>query len=245
MSGTWIILGASSSLAKAFSRHAATYGSSLILAGRDMPEINTLAADLCLRGAPSVQTLPFDATDPQNLPALMDAAAAAQGPVSVYMAIGQMPEEGGMRIDPELCAQMIAANYTGAVLALNSLLPLFQAQQAGRIIIIGSVAGDRGRKKNYLYGSSKAGLHVYAEGLAAHLSAYNVPVLLVKPGVMDTAMTWGLQNPPLPLGLPPGLAAACWKKSVNGGVLYYPWFWKHIMLIIRHLPRAIFNRLNF
>lgn len=243
--GTWIILGATSAMARAFTRKAASEGYALILAGRDVNELNLLAEDASLRGAAMATVLRYDASDPAALAELATAAKTAVLPINLYVAVGQMPDEALMRVDPELCANMIDTNYTGIVLAINALLPTFESQQSGQIILLGSVAGDRGRKKNFIYGSSKAGLHAYASGLAAHLSLFKVPVLLVKPGVIDTAMTWGLKNPPVPLGTPEGLADACWKKAPKGGVLYYPWFWWGIMMMIRHLPRQIFNKLNF
>ncbi len=243
--GTWIILGATSAIARAFARKAASQGCALVLAGRDVNELNALAVDAGLRGAPMVHTLRFDANDPAAIAELAATAKTAVLPISVFLAFGQMPDETLMRIDPVLCAQMIDTNYTAAVLALNAVLPTFENQQSGSIVVLGSVAGDRGRKKNFLYGSSKAGLHAYTGGLAAHLSAFKVPVLLVKPGVIDTAMTWGLKNPPVPLGSPEGLAEACWKRAPKGGTMYYPWFWWGIMTLIKHLPRQIFNKLNF
>jgi decaprenylphospho-beta-D-erythro-pentofuranosid-2-ulose 2-reductase len=245
MSGTWIILGANSALAKAFSRHAATQGARLLLAGRKVDELNTQTEDLRLRGASDIRTLKFDARDDQDRKALLATLPELTAPISIYWAIGSMPEEADMRADAALCRSMLDNNYSSAVLTLSALLPQLETQKAGAVIILGSVAGDRGRKKNFIYGSSKAGLAAYAQGLAAHLSAFRVPVLLVKPGVMDTPMTWGKKNPPLPLGAPEGLAKACWRRAKNGGTLYYPWFWQIIMLAIMHLPRKIFNKLNF
>lgn len=245
MSGTWLILGATSAIARAFARKAASEGAFLILAGRDAGEIGLIAADCKLRGAGGATVLVFDATSTSDLKKLVTATEAAPKPLSIFLAFGAMPEEGTLRTSPDLCAKMIATNYTGAVLAIDSLLPQLEAQKAGAVVIIGSVAGDRGRKKNFRYGSSKAGLHAYAQGLGAHLSGYNVPVTIVKPGVIDTAMTWGLKNPPVPVGSPDGLASACWKKAPGGGTLYFPWFWWGIMGLIIHLPRRIFNKLNF
>lgn len=245
MSGTWIILGATSGMARAFARKAAEEKCALLLAGRDQNELNILAADLHLRGSPDVSVINFDARDKHSRTALVEKTKDLPGPISVFLAFGTMPPEEALRHEPDLCAEMMAANYIGAALVLNALTPLFEARKSGSVIVLGSVAGDRGRKKNYLYGSSKAGLHAYVQGLAAHLSDFNVPVLLVKPGVIDTGMTWGLKNPPLPLGTPEGLATACWAKAQKGGVLYFPWFWRFVMLAIIHLPRKIFNKLNF
>ena len=244
MSGSWLIIGATSSLATAFARKAATQGCHLLLAGRDEMELSTLAADLKLRGAPSASTLTLDTANP-DLAKLLRHTETLPRPLSVYYAAGIMPEETKLKLEPALSTQMIAVNYTGAALICDALLPQLEAQKAGAVVLIGSVAGDRGRKKNFRYGATKAALAAYAQGLAAHLSSLKVPVLLVKPGVMDTAMTWGLKGPPLPLGTPEKLAETCWKQAGKGGTLYFPWFWRFILLIILHLPRQIFNRLNF
>ncbi len=247
MSGSWIILGATSTIARAFAREVARQrGVTLLLAGRAVTEIEADAADLRLRThAADVQVIPFDARDTASFQALAQRAQTLPRPVSVFLAFGAMPPQEEMIADAKLCASMITATYTGAVQVLNALTPLLEAQKAGSVVVLGSVAGDRGRKKNYLYGSAKAGLHAFTQGLAARLSGSGVSVLLVKPGVIDTAMTWGLKNPPLPLGQPDGLARACLRRARKGGVLYYPWFWRWVMLIILHLPRRIFNRLNF
>jgi short-subunit dehydrogenase len=244
MSGSWLIIGATSSIAAAFARKAAAEGCHLLLAGRDEAELQLQAADLKLRGAASASTLVLDVTKP-DLAQLQRHTETLPRPLSVYYAAGLMPEEAALRIEPELHQQMITTNYGGATQILDALLPQLEAQRAGAVILIGSVAGDRGRKKNFRYGATKAALAVYAQGLAAHLSGFNVPVLLVKPGIIDTAMTWGLKNPPLPAGPPSALATACWQRAPKGGNLYFPWFWRFIMLIIVHLPRQIFNRLNF
>lgn len=247
MGGSWIILGATSPIARAYASLVASEGDThIILAGRDSVEMEASAMDMRMRdGAADVQVMAFDANDGNSYAALAERAETLPKPVNVFLAFGQMPEQDAMLAHPAVCAQMIAATYTGAVLALNALTPFFERQKGGEIVVLGSVAGDRGRKKNYLYGSAKAGLHAYVQGIAARLSSFGVRVLLVKPGVIDTGMTWGLKNPPLPLGTPEGLALAIRKKSRRGGVLYFPWFWRYIMLVITHLPRFIFNRLNF
>jgi short-subunit dehydrogenase len=244
MTTTWIILGASSALAKAFAREGASHGARLLLAGRKMDELEAQAQDLRLRGAPEVGIISFDARDPHCRAALV-AKASTLPSIRLYWAVGQMPDEALMRHDANLCAQTLDANYNAAILTINALLPQLEQQKSGAVVILGSVAGDRGRKKNFIYGSSKAGLAAYTQGLSAYLSDFNIPVLLVKPGVMDTPMTWGKKGPPLPLGAPEGLAKACWKRAAKGGVLVYPWFWRFIMLAIVHLPRKIFNKINF
>lgn len=242
---TWIVIGATSGLARAFIRQVALRGDALVLVGRRESDLLALAQDALIRGAGAAQVLVSDLTSGQ-MPAQMAALAEQiSGPIGVYCAAGLMPDEAQMRQNPALCAQMMATNYSGPVTAINALLGVIEQRPGSRIILIGSVAGDRGRKKNHLYGSSKAGLAAYAQGLAAYLSAAGIPVLLVKPGVMDTEMTWGQAGPPLPKGSPDALAKACLKRAGKGGTLYFPAFWAPIMLMIKHLPRVIFNRLNF
>lgn len=249
--GSWIILGATSVVARAFARQRAAEGVSLLILARDDAELSALQTDLVLRGAAKVETTIGDISSLEVQAEIARKAATLPGPVSLFSAIGLMPDHQEMLKEPELLASMMTANTTALMQMTNRLIPLFEDQQAGAIVLLGSVAGDRGRKKNFLYGASKAGLATYAQGLAAHLSAFHVPVLLVKPGVLDTAMTWGLKNPPLPLGQPEGLAHAISRrlaKSRNGsggGSLYYPWFWFGIMTAIKHLPTKIFNKLNF
>lgn len=244
MSGAWLVLGATSPLARAFAIEAADHGAKLFLAARDADELATIAGDLRVRSNIPVETLAFDAGDAASVEKLAAWALEQSGPVSVFAGHGIMPDEKDVQADAKLAAQLWEVNCLSIVRLLNRLTPKFEAE-GGSIVVIGSVAGDRGRKKNYQYGASKAGLAGYIEGLGARLSANNVSVLLVKPGVMDTGLTWGLPTPPLPLGSPEGLARAIWLRTRRGGTLYYPWFWFFIMQIIRQLPNAIFNKLNF
>lgn len=251
-SGSWIILGATSAIAQAFAREVVRTTSArkepvppLLLAARNTAALDADAAHLRLTTPARIETVVFEAGNTANLETLVETARRLPAPINVFVALGAMPEQDAMRQDSTLFNRMVLATYTGPVQVLNALTPLLEAQRGGAVILLGSVAGDRGRKKNYLYGSAKAGLHAFTQGLAAHLSSFSVSVLLVKPGVIDTAMTWGLKNPPLPLGTPEGLARACLRRASRGGVLFYPWFWRWIMLIITHLPRRIFNKLNF
>lgn len=247
--GSWIILGATSPVAKAFARELAGRGLHLLVSARDAGELQNLSADFLMRGATSAHAIAGDITDLLVQEQIAHKARELPGPVSVFVATGIMPEQAAMLADAALCGAMMTTNATALMQMTNRLLPLLEDQQAGAVVLLGSVAGDRGRKKNFLYGASKAALAAYAQGLAAHLSGFHVPVLLVKPGILDTAMTWGLKTPPVPLGQPEGLASAILKRlrhgAKAGGSLYYPFFWWGIMMLIRHLPTKIFNKLNF
>lgn len=248
---TWLILGASSGLAREFARLAAQAGCDLILAGRDIDDLHIAAADLRLRGAASAQVLRFDARAIDEHAALAEAVALSlHGPLCLLVAFASFPAHEQMERFPGLAAQTIEAGLTGAVSVLLALTPLIEQREPAlrarsRIVIVGSVAGDRGRRRNYIYGAAKAGLAAFASGLRARLAVSNVPVTLIKPGPLDTAMAYGRAGGrKLPSAA--GCALACWRAAQRGrSVLYYPRRWGPIMAVVRALPEAIFKRLDF
>ena len=245
MTDHWLILGASSSIARAFTREVASRGAAITLAGRDAADLEATAADAQLRGAVSARVLLCDAADPASRAAFLAQAGLADSMLNVFLAIGNMPDQDAMDADPRLLASMIEANYGGPVALLQGLASSFEAQRGGRIVVLGSVAGDRGRRKNYLYGSAKAALARYAEGLRARLHPAGATVTLVKPGFVDTAMTWGL--PGLFLVATPEACARAMLRAAERGVatLYVPFFWRFIMLVIQHIPAGVMKKLKF
>jgi len=241
----WLILGASSAIARAFAREAARSGAAVTLAGRDLDDLQASAEDARLRGAPQARVLACDAVDPASRAACIANASVPGTTLNVFLAIGHMPEQAAMDTDAALLAHMIESTYAGPVALLQGLAPALEQQRGGRVVVVGSVAGDRGRRKNYLYGSAKAGLATYVEGLRARLFPSGASVTLVKPGFVDTAMTWGL--PGLFLVASPQAAAAAMMRAAQRGAaeIYHPFFWRFIMLVIRHLPATVMKRLNF
>ena len=184
-------------------------------------------------------------TDPDSRAKCIEIAAVPGTKLNVFLAFAQMPDQEAMDRDPTLAYQMIDATYSGPVALLHALAPAFEQQRCGRIVIVGSVAGDRGRRKNYLYGSAKAGLAAYAEGLRARLLRYGVSVTLAKPGFIDTSMTWGLRGSFL-LARPDKCALAILRAAERGRAeIYYPFFWWFIMLVVRHIPGFVMKRLQF
>ena len=156
-----------------------------------------------------------------------------------------MPPNAAAERDVALAMQTVEATYTGAASVLLHLAPILEAQKGGRVIVVGSVAGERGRAKNYIYGSAKAGLHTFTEGLRARLWRAGVTVTLVKPGYLDTAMTWG-QGGHFLVATPEDCAAACLRAAVKGRpVIYFPWFWRWIMLLIRAIPPGMLKKMKF
>ncbi|MFD2261696.1 SDR family NAD(P)-dependent oxidoreductase [Lacibacterium aquatile] len=242
---TWLILGATSPIARAFARHVAEAGGRVLLAGRDTQELARIAGDLTIRGAPEVLALPFDAADMGSHAGFASAVkeAAPAGSLDIYLGFGVMPEQTDMEADPALALSCIAGNYSGAVSVLLHLAPHLEAGHQGRVVVVGSVAGDRGRLKNHIYGSAKAGLATFAAGLRNRLNRSGVTVTTVKPGFLDTGMTWGL--PGIFLAAAPEDAARAMLKAALKGkeVVYVPFFWELIMLIIKSVPEKIFKKL--
>jgi short-subunit dehydrogenase len=239
MKSAWLILGASSAIARAFARRTAASGATVMLVARDGEDANALAADLVLRGSPSCRAIGFDG----------DIAAQfkefAQGAVpNVFLAFGTMPAQSEIDADPLALAQTLDVNFASPVALLHRLMPALEATPGGAIVALGSVAGDRGRLKNYVYGAAKAGLHTYLQGLRARGVRSGVQVVTVKPGFVDTAMTWGLPGMFL-VASPDAIAAACLDAvAKKRDVIYAPFFWWGIMTIIRHIPERIFKKLN-
>ncbi|MGH8529571.1 MAG: SDR family NAD(P)-dependent oxidoreductase [Nevskiales bacterium] len=242
---TWVVLGASSSIARAFARAAAESGSAVILAGRDQADMQASAADIRLRSGRSVEVLAFDASATGGHAGFVHRCRAlCNGRLNVFLAFGHMPAQAALDNDPQSLRTTIEANFLGAASILTQFAPVLEAQRAGHVVVIGSVAGDRGRLKNYVYGAAKAGLHAYAQGLRARLCRSGITVLTVKPGFIDTAMSYG--QPGLFLVAQPEALARAILGAVERGrlIMYYPWFWRWIMLVIRHIPERIFQRLN-
>ncbi len=244
MSETWIILGATSTMARALARVLAAQGDALLLAGRDMDDLDRLAADCRLRGAAEAQTVAFDARRPETFQTILDRAAAAKGTLNAAVFVGSMPDQSEIDADPALIDGTVTDSFTGPARFLQMLAPMLETRGAGCIVGVGSVAGDRGRLGNYVYGAAKAGFATYLAGLRNRLGRKGVHVLTVKPGPVDTAMTWGLGR--LPLMTTPDRVAADILKGVSKrrNVIYTAAIWRPVMAVIRAIPEPIFKKMS-
>jgi short-subunit dehydrogenase len=246
MSGgqTWLILGASSAIARALAREAAARGADIILAGRDDDDLRRTAADIGVAYGVHARTETFAALDHAGHRALAASLADIPGILNIALLFGIMPEQAAMDADPSLAAACLDANATGAISILHHIAPLLEARRAGMVVGFGSVAGDRGRLKNYVYGASKAALHTYLAGLRNRLGRSGVHVMTVKPGFVDTAMTFGLPGMFL-VAQPRDVARVCLNAAAKKrDVIYVPWFWWGIMSVIRGIPERLFKRLS-
>ena len=250
--GAVLVVGATSSIARAISEQFASAGYEIVLAGRDTGELERTAADLRVRCSARVRVTRFDATDFVSHDALVGQAgeSAPGGLGGVVVCHGYMAEQLEAENDFDLARRMIEVNYTSAVSLLERAAARFEATTPPEgtpprfICGLSSVAGDRGRRSNYLYGSTKAAFSTYLQGLSDRLSSSGVHVLTVKAGPIDTAMTFGRRHGFL-LAQPHRVAEDVYRAVVKGrNVVYTPWFWRWIMLVIRLLPDPVFKRLR-
>ena len=226
----------------------AARGCRLILAGRNLAELEKTAADLRIRHAAEADVVPFDALDFAGHEAffarvLTCAAGSLDGVVAAY---GYLPDQRRSETDPEETRRAIDVNFTSVVSLLNLAANHLQQRGAGYIAAITSVAADRGRQSNYTYGAAKAGLNVYLQGLRNRLARSGVCVLSIKPGFVDTPMTQGIVNPNSPLMATPERVARDIDRAIRRRrrTLYTPWFWRPIMAVIRAIPEPIFMRMK-
>jgi NADP-dependent 3-hydroxy acid dehydrogenase YdfG len=207
MTDTWLVLGASSAIARAFAREAVAAGDGVVLAGRDRADLDLTAAGPRDPRAPRRSRSSTSTRSPSRAMRTPSRAPrrSRRGTLALFVAYGFMPSQEELNADPALAKRVVDVNYTSVVNLLQVAAPVFEAQKQGRIVVLGSVAGDRGRMKNYVYGSAKAGVHEFLSGFRGRMFKSGVSVTTVKPGVIDTAMTWGL--PGVRGGAPPELVA--------------------------------------
>lgn len=243
--GTVLVLGAGSAMARGIAAALAGHGHALYLAGRDLEELERIASDLRVRTGVDVDFGQFDALDTQSHAGFVQAVLAEVGALAgVVWAVGYMPAQEQALADFGEVQRIIDTNFTAAVSLLDVCAAHLEKEGGGFLAVISSVAGDRGRQSNYYYGSAKGALTLYLQGLRNRLHGSGVLVLTIKPGFVDTAMTWGL--PGLFLVASPEQVGRAVVRAVQRrrDVLYVPWFWRYIMLIIRHIPERVFKRLK-
>jgi len=238
-----LIIGAKSDIAIAVARKYAEKGYNLYLAARQANELEAIAKDIILRTQQTVTCIEFDVLDYPTHQAFYD--ALPEKPVGVISAVGYLGTQDSAQNDFALAQKIIDTNYTGVVSILNIIANDFEQKKAGFIVGISSVAGDRGRKSNYIYGSAKAALSTYLSGLRNRLYTANVHVLTVKPGFVATKMTAGMDLPTKLTAQPEQVADAIFKaQQKHQNVLYTLWLWKWIMLIIKHIPEWKFREMS-
>ena len=240
-----LIVGATSAIAEATARLWAAQGHRLHLVGRDAARLERVAADLRVRGAGSVGTSVLDANELDRHDATLDAATLALGGLdTVLIAHGTLGDQAACERDFSLALRELHTNAISAISWLALAANRLQAQGHGALAVISSVAGDRGRASNYVYGTAKGAVTTFTQGLRQRLQKSGVTVLTVKPGFVDTPMTRAFPKGPLwatPDTIARGIVAGIEKGRSE---VYLPGFWAPIMFVIRHLPNAVFNKLK-
>jgi Short-chain dehydrogenases of various substrate specificities len=240
-----LVLGATSGIAEATCRIWAAQGARLFLVARNAEKLAAVAADLRTRGASYVDTAVADLDNTEQHPTLLAHAVNSLTGLDVaYLTHGILGDQAKAEQDFNTAAQIIYTNLMAPVSLLTWLANFCVQRHAGTLAVISSVAGDRGRKSNYLYGSSKAGLSAFLGGLRNRVDREGVTVLSIKPGPVKTAMTSGMK------GSEKFADADAVAKSIVKAIdkrqdtLYVPFQWQPIMFIIRNIPERIFKKLN-
>ena len=239
-----VIFGATSAIAIAVARQLAAENAQLFLVARNAERLHSVAADLRVRGAKQVEVAVADLADVALHTGLVAQAKTALVTIDgALIAHGTLPDQTACERDAVLALQQISLNFLSPASLLTDLGTVMAAQASGCIGVIGSVAGDRGRMSNYVYGSAKGGLGVFVQGMRHRLGQQGVSVTLIKPGFVDTPMTANIAKGG-PLWATPEKVASDIVKAMQRGTatLYTPWFWAGIMAIIRNVPDFIFGR---
>lgn len=244
-----LAVGATSAIVRATLAAFAEEGPcTLALAGRDADELAAVATDLAVRYGATCRCVPFEVGPPLDASAWLAGCVEAAGGAldGVIVGVGAQGAQAECERDPSALRQLVEVNFTACAAVLLAAAAYFEAVGgAGRFLcVISSVAGDRGRRSNYAYGATKAALSVFAEGLRLRMRACGARLVLVKPGRVDTRLTFGL-DAPAAMNADPAAVGSAIHRAVREGraVVYVPRFWRWVMLAVRTLPDALLARL--
>lgn len=240
-----LILGATSAIARETARLWAASGDGLFLVGRNEEQLELDLRDLKVRGASQVEYAVSDLANQSQHAALLEQIFQSYPSIDVVLiAYGFLGDQKIAEDNFDAAEKILSVNFVSVCSLLNALVPYFKKQKRGSIAVISSVAGDRGRKSNYIYGSAKGALSIYLQGLRNQLYSEGISVLTIKPGFVDTPMTKDFEKGPLfvkPEVIARGIIKAVEKRR---NVVYLPWFWRWIMLVIKSIPECLFKRLS-
>jgi short-subunit dehydrogenase len=240
-----LVLGATSGIAEATCRIWAAQGASLFLVARNETKLAAVAADLKTRGAAYVDTAVADLDDITGHTALLTHAINSLTGMDVaYLAHGILGDQSKAEKDFSEAAQILHTNFVSVVSLLTWLANYCVQRHSGVLAVISSVAGDRGRKSNYLYGSSKAGLTAFLDGLRNRIDREGVTVLNIKPGPVKTAMTAQMKGAEKMADVNAVARTIAAAIDARKDELYVPFQWGPIMFVIRHIPESLFKKLN-
>lgn len=238
------VFGGSSAIAHASMKGFAQDACEIALIGRDPDKLQSVAQDLKVRGAQVVHIITADLSDSNNhaqvLQSCLDSLKVIDRALICYGSLGNQTSD---EKDTAATERELTVNFLSQATLLTHLAQIMEKQKSGQIAIVSSVAGDRGRASNYIYGSAKAGITAFAAGMRARLRAHKIQVLTVKPGFIATPMTAHLSQGPLFASA--DRAGQLIEKAMRNrrDCVYVPGFWRAIMFVIRHIPEILFKRL--
>ncbi len=240
-----LILGATSAIAEKLAQRYARQDCQFYLISRHQARLVTIANDLRVRGAKKVTTRTLDLTDKEGHRHVINTVVEKLGHIDIALvAYGSLSDQTACEADVELTLQELNINCLSVISLLTLLANVLEKQASGCIAVISSVAGDRGRQSNYIYGTAKGALTIFLQGLRNRLYRKGVHVLTIKPGFVDTPMTQDFKKGLLWVG--PETIASGIEKAIERkkDVTYLPFFWQYIMLIIKLIPEKIFKRMS-
>lgn len=241
-----VIIGATSAIAEAVARKYAEEGSNLYLTGRNKERLEVISEDLKIRGATSVESYLLDITSVEQQTKFVNVSLSHASKIDVVLiAPGTLPNQTECENDISMLRAELDINGVSIITLLQLLAAKLVTQQDGVLAVISSPAGDRGRQSNFAYGAAKGAVSIFAQGLRNKLSQKNVCVLTIKPGFVDTPMTSAFDKSG-PLWVKPEKVAIDIVKGIakRKDVIYTPWFWYFIMLVIKLIPEKLFKRLS-
>lgn len=240
-----LIIGATSAIAEATARLFAQRGDRLCLVARNEVGLASICQDLKIRGANTVHSVVLDANSFREHEQLLETAARMMEGIDIALiAHGTLPDQEACQADFNVALQGLTTNAISTISLLTDLANYMESRGSGTLAVIGSVAGDRGRQSNYLYGASKSLVATFMQGLRNRLQKSGVKVLLVKPGFVDSPMTADFDKGPL--WAQPETIAEGIVKGIDKGKheIYLPFFWRYIMCLIKVIPERVFIKLS-
>lgn len=241
-----MVVGATSAIAHETAKCFARDGAEFFLVARNSEKLDDVSNDLKVRGAKRVETFLLDINDLERHEELVDAGVLAlDGLDAVLISHGTLGDQQKCQVSVSETLKEFTTNCTSVIALLTLLANYFEQQKRGCIAVVSSVAGDRGRKSNYVYGSAKAAVSAFLSGLRGRLASAGVTVITVKPGLVDTPMTASLRKGLL-FASAGKVGESIYQAMVKKReVVYVPWFWRPIMMIVRGIPEAVFKKLSF
>ncbi len=240
-----MIVGATSAMAHEVGKCFAATGAELFLVGRDAQKLGSVRDDLEVRGASRAESYVLDLTETARHREMLDKAVKSIGDLdAVLIAYGTLANQQECALDPAETLKEFAINCTSVIALLTMLANYFQRRKQGTIAVITSVAGDRGRQSNYVYGAAKGAVSIFLQGLRNRLYPSGVKVVTIKPGFVDTPMTSAIEKNAL-FATPQRVGVSIHRAMLAGkSEVYVPWFWRPIMAAVKSVPEFLFKKLK-